>query len=66
MKMIYVVSIKEKGFIRFFDNEQAARECVEHFSVVEFGMRKEEEIFEDNWGNQSVWYGMYELLSKFE
>lgn len=66
MQMIYVVSVKNKGFIKFFSNEQAARECVEHISVIEFGMRTDKEIFEDQWGNQSVWYGMYDLLDKFE
>lgn len=66
MKYVYTVSDENHGVVAHFSNEQAAKDCVEHISVVDYGMRTDEEIFEDRWGNQMVWWGMYEVYDSLE
>ena len=55
---VYLVYSDSHGLEGIYATEERAREIVEHISIVDYGCRRDEEIWDENHtnGNELVWY----------
>lgn len=59
--IVYLVYDDNHGMIGVYATEKSARECVEDNSIVYYGFRSDEEIWERADGNELVWYEAEEV-----
>lgn len=61
--IVYLVYDDIHGFRGVYGTKEKAKEVVEHISTIEYGMRTDDEIWDENYlrGNEMVWYTEEEL-----
>ena len=60
--IVYLVYDENHGMIGVYGTEESARQCVEDNSIVYYGCRSNEEIWERAAGNELVWYKAEEVI----
>jgi hypothetical protein len=56
MKKVYLVFDENHGMVGVYATKEAASRVVEHLSIVEYGCRREDEIWDSPRGNDMVHY----------
>ena len=62
--IVYLVYSDSHGLEGIYATEEGARSAVEHISVVDYGCRTNEEIWDENYsnGNELVYYKEEEVI----
>lgn len=61
---VYCVYSDSHGLEGIYSTEEGARSAVEHISIVDYGCRTDEEIWDENYsnGNELVYYKEEEVI----
>jgi hypothetical protein len=62
MDWVYLVYTENAGLLGVYATVDAARNIVEHNSIVHYGCRSDSEIWTTEYGNADVWYVKTKVL----